>query len=90
LQVHSANLVFDLQNNTSIGNPANVDSQRFFHQCKQAAAANAAMHQVPNEHELGAIHQAVLGCLRGQSALEGCSINPEVLVHLLLVLRTIR
>jgi hypothetical protein len=41
--------------------------------------AAAATERVQNELELGALHQAVLVCLRGQSALAGCSIAPEVL-----------
>jgi hypothetical protein len=74
LQIHNANLVFGLEDNTSIREKK--DRHKFFRLCMQAAGA---AEQVQNESKLGELHKAVLACLRGQKALAACRIAPEVL-----------
>jgi hypothetical protein len=78
LQIHDANLVFGLEDNTSMREKK--DGHKLFRHCRQASAAT---ERVQNELKLGASHQAGLACLRGQRALAGCSIAPEVLLPIL-------
>jgi hypothetical protein len=78
LQIHDANLVFGLEDNTSIREKK--DGHELFRHCRQASSAT---ERVQNDLKLGASHQAVLACLRGETALAGCSIAPEVLLPIL-------